>query len=94
MEIINTWQTDEIVKKFFTVYKPVYVNGDFAIYKQADKVFLYTYKNLSINQLAGLNKSHVDNLANNHRPEDEYQFIYDRAMKIIEKWSSNIDCNI
>lgn len=67
-QIINTWGE----KKPYTVEKPIYVNGEYAIYKQFDKCYLYTYKNVAIGQLAGVNKAIIDALAIGERPTNPF----------------------
>lgn len=82
-KILNTWST-VTSRQDFEVKKPVYENGDYRIYKLWDKNYLYTFKSVAINQLAGLNIPHLDSLAENKRPVGKYSsahFLFDRALE-------------
>lgn len=83
-KILNTWKSTTDKKEYYELNKPIYTNGDWAIYRQFRDSFIYTYKNIAVNNLVGLNKEHIDRLANKQRPEGEYtsnHFIFDRAME-------------
>ena len=84
-QILNVWNSTDIKRVYYTLYdaKPVYKNGDYAIYHQFNDCYLYTYKNVAINQLAGLNKAHLDSLASHRRPKNG--FLFDRAIENKEK---------
>lgn len=44
--------------------KPVYTNGEFAVYKYAENHFIYTFKNVVIAERGYLIKEMIDDLAN------------------------------
>lgn len=79
IEILNPWNSKIGKLQFFTVNEPVYQNGDYRIFHQFANCYLYTYKNIAINQLAGLNKDHLNSLATKQRPEND--FLYNRALE-------------
>jgi len=90
MKIINTWQSAKGDLKYFEVNKPLYSIGNYAIYKQFDKCYLHTFKNIAINQLCGPNKEHLNNLHENVRPltNTKYTpktFVFDRAKETLKK---------
>ena len=78
MEILNPWRSTSIKRFWFTEVNPIYSNGDYNIYRQSQNCYLYTYKNMAFNQLAGLNKQHLNNVAN--RTGNETDFLYNRAL--------------
>lgn len=84
--VLNIWTSDK--KRLNYIYylgKPVYTNGEYAIYN-CNTYHLYTYKNIGINQLVGLNIEHLDNVANGNKvtlyPD---KLFYDRAIEAIKK---------
>lgn len=90
MRILNTWQSTEAKKKYFEVGKPIFKLGEYRIFKQFDKCYLHTYKNIAINQLCAPNKEHIKNLFNNTRPltNTKYTpktFVFDRAKESLNK---------
>jgi len=79
-KILNTWRSNKIDKVYFNESDPIYVNGDYKIYRQHPECYLYVYKNIAINQLVGLNKAHLNRLAEGHRPTNNIDlFLFDRA---------------
>jgi len=84
-KILNTWRSGRAEKKeYYELNEPIYTNGDWAIYHQWHESYIYTYKNVAVNNLAGLNKDHLDALAKNQRPDGEYSpkhFLFDMAME-------------
>lgn len=79
-QILNTWRSKADKLEYYNEGEPVYKVGEYAIYHQFKDAYLYTYKNIAINCLAGLNKDHLDNLAGNvARPEND--FLYHRAQE-------------
>jgi len=62
MKIINPWKSRDC-NHDYEVGKPIYAYGDYAIYKQYDRCYLYAYKNMAFNQLAGINKEHLRKVA-------------------------------
>ena len=80
IQILNTWRSKPEKLEYYQEGEPVYKVGEYAIYKQFEKSYLYTYKNIAINCLCGLNKEHLDNLAKGiARPEND--FLYYRALE-------------
>ena len=66
--------------------KSVYSNGDYSVYKYVDKHFIYTYKNIVIAERCGLDKTIVDNLANDtYTGKSEQKYMnFDRPKEAIE----------
>jgi hypothetical protein len=86
IEILNTWTSNQIDKIFFDVDAPVYEKGDYRIFKQWQGSYLYTFKNIAINQLAGFNKEHIESVRKLERPSDpRAEFLYERALSAIER---------
>lgn len=86
IEILNTWNSKPLKRVYYTVNESdlKYTNGDYKIYHQFKDCYLYTFKNIAINQLAGLNKEHLDNLAKGiDQPENN--FLYHRALETKQK---------
>lgn len=82
-QILNTWVSSTSKKVYYYVDEPLYTNGDWSVYSLG-RSFIYAYKNVAVNELAGLNTDHVDRLAIGQRPDGEYNhhhFIFDRAMQ-------------
>ena len=88
-QITNFWAN----KQPFTAddSQLVYQNGNYKVYKLSNQNFLYTYKGAAINQLAGLNKSHVDSLVLGFRPSGEGGYTYDRAKYFVNIIDNIID---
>lgn len=85
MKILNPWSPKKDYKSFFYESSPIYTNGEYSIFKQFDKCYLYTFQDIAINQLGGLNKLYLDAIAQRKRPENIQEgFLYDRAIQIIE----------
>ncbi len=63
--------------------------GDYAVYSLWSHSYIYTYKNIAINVLAGYNSSHFKRLVSEKAPNDKKDsfasFIYARAMENKEK---------
>lgn len=83
-EILNTWKSDNIKLVYFNEGSPVYKVGDYAIYKQGERCYLYTFRNIAINQLAGLNKEHLNQLASGVT-QPENNFLYHRAIESLKR---------
>jgi len=79
MKILNVWCTTPQKPAFFNPENLVFELGDYKIFKQYSETWLYTYKNIGINQLAGLNKAHIIALHEDKRPEGQLGFLFDRA---------------
>jgi hypothetical protein len=84
MEILNVWNSEPNKLKYYNQSNPIYTNGDYSIYKMGDRNYLYTYKNIAFNNLAGINKAHINSVADKLRP-DSLPFLYDRAIETLEK---------
>ncbi len=92
MNFLNPWRSNVKDKYYYNLdaERCAYKNGDFAVYRTGVS-HIYTYKNIAINELVGLNKQHVDNLAADVRPDDKNQFAFDRAKAVIEEWKLYIE---
>ena len=67
-----------------TTQKPVFRFGDYAIYQNNSVSWVYTYKNLAFNELAGKNIEHLKAVATRTRPtETQLGFLYDRAIETL-----------
>lgn len=83
MEILNPWNSTKLKKAYYNEGSPIYSNGEYKIYRQSQSVYLYAFKNMAFNQLAGLNKEHLDNVASRTVPEND--FLYNRALENLAK---------
>ena len=87
-KILNTWTSTPKKKQYYELGEEIYRNGDYAVYCEMRNSYIYSFKNVAINNLGGFNKDHVDRLATNNRPEGKYDqrhFLFDRAMESKEK---------
>jgi hypothetical protein len=85
MKLLNVWRykaTKNIVF-YENLNPPVYINGDWAIYKEFNKSYLYAFKNIAVNNLGGLNKDYLDSLAKNEIDVNN-QFNFFRAKETLE----------
>ena len=48
---------------------PVYVDGDYKIYKFVDKHYIYTFKNIVATERCGLNKDIISHLKGDTKPK-------------------------
>ena len=83
-KILNTWKSTSEKKEYYELNEPIYKNGDWSAYSQCKDSVIYAYKNVAVNNLVVLNKEHIDSLANNQRPNGEFNhnhFLFDGAMK-------------
>ena len=83
-KILNTWKSTPERKEYYELNDPIYKNGDWTAFSQWNGSIIYAYKNVAINNLTGLNTEHIDRLANNQRPDGEFNqnhFLFDRAME-------------
>ena len=84
--ILNTWTSKPERKNYIEVGDPIYQKGDYRIFRQSSEVWLYTYKDVAINQLAGLNKELIDTLASGKIiTKYRKKFLFDRAIESKEK---------
>ena len=84
VKILNTWKSTPDKKEYYELDEPIYKNGDWAAYSQWKGSFIYSYKNVAVNNLTVLDKEHINRLANNQRPDGKFNhnhFIFDRAME-------------
>ena len=93
--IINPWRS-ELYKKIvhYMYLQPVYVNGDYTIYKEHSESYIYAYKNIAFNNLAGLNVIHLDRVAKRERPvsdNDYTHFLYHRAIENLELFTNKFN---
>ena len=89
IQILNTWQSRKNDLKYFEVGKPVFSLGEYRIFKQFDKCYLHTFKNIAINQLCAANKEHIKNLHEDVRPLENTKytpktFVFDRAKETLK----------
>jgi len=82
---INTWSKTLTGKyeNYKVESKPIYQNGDYAIYKLHKDSHLYTYKNVAVSNLVGVNTPLVDSLVKGERPADGNKFLYDRVVELM-----------
>lgn len=83
MKILNIWNSRPDKIDYYDVSSPIYTIGDYNIYKLGEQNYLYTFKNIAINNLAGINKEHLNSLYNNTKPIE--CFLYDRAQENLNK---------
>jgi len=50
---------------------PVYVDGDYKIYKFVDKHYIYTFKNIVATERCGLNKDIISHLKGDTKPKKD-----------------------
>jgi hypothetical protein len=81
-KILNTWQSGPAL---YEVEQPIYVNGDFAIYKQFEKCYLHTYKDVAIKQLVKPNKMLILHIINGTKPDNTVANINLNSAKLIIK---------
>lgn len=65
--------------------KPVFVNGDYKVYKYSREHYVHTYKNIVFAERCAPNKDMINNLITDHKPQAEVQayFDYERAKEAI-----------
>jgi len=86
MEILNTWTSKKHKLEYFHVGNIVFEIGKFRIFRQNENSYLYTFENVAINQLAGLNKEHLIALHEDKKPiEPQRSFLFERAKDNLKK---------
>lgn len=87
MEILNPWNSTEIRRQYYTVNNPIFTLGEYAIYHQWGDCWLYTFKDMAITQLAGVNKELIRQLESNTRPKpyNSQTFLFDRCKENLTK---------
>lgn len=85
LRILNGWNSTEGDLRYYdcTSNQIVYELGDYLIVKLFYKAYLYVYKDIAFSCLAGLNKEHLEAVANREKPENS--FLYERAIAALEK---------
>lgn len=82
--IINPWKNPHYGTgkdyAFDDSEKPLFVYGDYSIWKNFEKSYVYAYKGKAFNELAGFNKEHLISVAD----RSGHGFLYDRAMNMLE----------
>lgn len=87
-KILNTWTSKVERPEYYHVGEPLFTIGEYAVYKQFENRHLYTFKNVAISQLVGLNKELLVRLHNDERPEGKYTpqtFLFDRAKESLTR---------
>ncbi len=56
---------------------PIYVNGDYRIYKETSDHYIHTFKNIVIAQRCAPNKALIDNLVMDIKPTKEADLYHD-----------------
>lgn len=80
----------EYYNDYYIEQPPVFEIGDFKVFSFPCS-YVYVYKNISINELVGLNKAHVEALVNDIRPENPQQgFLFDQAKSKMEQFKDLI----
>ena len=90
INILNTWTSDNTKVNYFEETNPIYTKGNYRIFKQTNKCYLHTFKNVAISQLGAANKEHINNLLEDTRPTDKGKFtaktlVFDSAKKALKK---------
>ncbi len=83
MKALNVWSSTPDKLVYYNLGEPIYKNGDFAVYKEFEKSYLYTYKDVAVNNLGAANKDYDDALAADQRPEGVAGYLFDRAKEAI-----------
>ena len=87
MKLLNIWRTTATKREYYNEGNLVYQNGEYRIFKQFNESFIYSFKDIAFNNLAGLNKPHLDRVARRERPIGDYSpqtFMYDRAIENLD----------
>jgi hypothetical protein len=81
--IINPWKDPRwgTNRDFEAPDDPVFQHGDYSIYKLYRDSWLYVYQGRAFNELAGLNKQHLIDVAE-HKGNG---FLYDRALENLQR---------
>lgn len=84
-KILNPWASNNVEPAYYEEDIVVYENGPYKIYSQRfASAHLYVYEDVAFNCLVGLNKEHLDNVANRTRPKSN-PFLYDRALENLQR---------
>lgn len=80
--IINPWKSPNFGNnRDYEVDEPAFTYGDYCIYHLWGQNWLYTFKNMAINELAGRNDQHLINVAE----RKGNGFLYWRAIENLKK---------
>lgn len=97
IRLLNPFSIKLEINPFMTTNSsPVYINGDFRVYKFSNKHFLHTFKNIIIAELGAINKDVINNVKNDiipplgdgkryhqyDRPKEAMLFGIDQANKL------------
>lgn len=82
MKILNTWKSDEQIKEYFEEENCVFEHGDYRIFKQFEKSYLHTYKNIAFSCLAAANEGHLMSVV---KRSGAGFWLYDRAIETLNK---------
>ena len=86
--ILNTWRSKKDKKTYYKVDDLRYEYGDYKIYRQFGSSYVYVYKDIAFNILAGIDKAHLRRIADKKRPVGDYSpshFLYDQGIKTLDK---------
>jgi hypothetical protein len=68
--LLNPYSVALKKEPFLTINSgPVYVDGDYRIYKFVDKHYIYTFKNIVATERCGLNKDIISHLKGDTKPK-------------------------
>jgi hypothetical protein len=75
--LINPFSVSLKKYPFMDACDPVYVNGDYRIYKHTSDHYIHTFKNIVIAQRCGANKTLINNLVSDIKPTKEADLYHD-----------------
>ena len=65
---------------------PVYVDGDYKIYKFVDKHYIYTFKNIVATERCGINKDIISHLKGTTKPKkDTTEYYHNKRVLVALK---------
>lgn len=74
-QLLNPFSISLDKNSFMTVEaKPIFINGDFRIYKYCDKYFIHTFKNIVIAERCAPNKVMLSNIKDKIKPVGSEKF--------------------
>lgn len=80
-QYLNPFKNNLKNLQFQTLKEPIFEVGNCKIFVNISKVsHYYTIDNIIVNEIVGVNKQHLTNLAENKEPESEQmKFLFNRA---------------
>ena len=89
-KILNVWNSNKIEKKYYQVEKPIFQKNEYSIFKIGVNSYLYTFQDISITNLCGVNKDLINSLINDLRPLENNRynpqtFLFDRCKENLKK---------